>query len=336
MNKVKLEKENNNFFRTLKIAKTEFKNQFNISKIFVALIIIVVALLGPIIQLSVRDIETLQQQKLIKIVSKIPQTIKDSLNITNSTHIDDGVLKQIIDFLKNNSNLLPKNLNISIPALEAATISSLSFNMLSQIFATSILYALAQRIFSIIKNKNSADRNRIMYINYNKNTVLFFKLLMSSFMFMFIVGGADSIGIFLVKIVGKGYINANITKQLLTQLFGIFVFYWFIQIFLHFILSYINSKKIKAISIASWLLSTAFLYIILSIVLGVRRELNDVIVNNVYVFSFIPIINIVVLPLVLYGIIPLWTIIPISIQMIIAIGLIWKPTASSVKNYLCS
>ncbi len=348
MNNSKVAKEDRPIFRLLKIVKGSFQNQFNISKIFVAIIIMVVALLGPIIQLSVRDIQEIQVQRVSSLINKMPPEILKQIKAisnggsTNSALVvNDDFVHATINFLKNFKGLsiaLPKGFSPSAlqASLEALTISKLSFNMLSQVFSTSILYSLAWGIFSIIKDKNSVDSNRVMYINYNKHTILFFKILSSSCMFMFVVIGADSIGILLVKVLGKGYIDAKIVEQLLTQLFGIFVFYFFIQIFLRFIISGINSKKLKGIVMATWLLSTAFLYIILSIVLGVRFDLSDVIKDNIYVFSFIPIINIVVLPLVLYGIVPLWTIIPISIQMIIAIGLIWKPTSSAVKNYLCS
>ncbi|CAM9146902.1 hypothetical protein MYMA111404_03895 [Mycoplasma marinum] len=324
----------NSFQRTMKVIKSSFTTQFKSSTILVAVVLAVLALLGPIIQLSIRDLETQQT---------------DKINLFLTTDIGKEMMKRIPDFKLHNDadinaliNQIPQfekyvpGINKIIPQLENMKISRMSFAILGQVFSTSILYSLGRGIFTALRDKNSIDKNRVMYMNYGKGKLLFFKLLSETMFFLFIVITADVLGIILVKYVGKGTIDLNLIKQLIVQLIGIAVFYFFIQVGVRFITSRIDSKTTMGIVLAIWLLSTAFLYVVLSIVLGVKPDSVQVISDNKYAFTFTPIANIVVLPLVLYGYLPMWTIIPFIVYLTIAIGLVWRILTPSVKDYLCS
>ncbi len=322
-----VQKSENKFFKILKVAKVSFLTQFTWGRLLIAAVIATVALLGPIIQLSINDLEKTQASRmapLLLTIQKIPQ-------VPTNLKPNEETLQQLIK-LTNTIAALGKYK----ARLVSITIANLSFNMLAQVFSTSILYALGWGVFSTLRDKNSVDRNRVMYIGFNKHSILFSKIFMASLMFIMVVVSADVIGIALVKIVGKGYISTQFVKQLCLQLVGMFVFYFFIQIVLRLITARITSKKIKGFASATWLLSTAFLYVVLSIVLGVVPEAVTTIKNNQYLYSFMPIINITILPMVLYGNVEAWTIAPFIIEYSIIIGLVWRPTSSAVKNYLCS
>ncbi|NQZ29561.1 MAG: hypothetical protein HRT98_04215 [Mycoplasmatales bacterium] len=329
------------YIRNLKVANSSFKSQFSIGKLLVAAVLVVIILLGPIIMVTTNNVEEKQMRQGSILLAKIPMSaIKDQRlkDILTQGVFNDMKINNLITYLNEHKNIasIMQNYGITEEALERMTISSLSFSALAQIFSTAILYALGWGIFSALKDKNMIDRNRVMYMNFSKHSILFWKVFSEAIMFLFIVVVADGLGMLLVSTVGKGQISSDLFKQLGVQLIAMTVFYFFIQIGIRLISSRIQSKTVKGVVLAGWLLSTAFLYIVLSIVFGVKPETTDVIINNKYVFAFIPIINIVVLPLVLYGSLPLWTIIPFIIYDLVAIMLVWKKLTVSVKDYLCS
>ncbi|TCG11665.1 hypothetical protein C4B25_00960 [Mycoplasma todarodis] len=333
----------NEYIRELKVASSSFKSQFSLSKLLVAAVLIVLILLGPIILITTNNIEEHQIKKIQLIVGKIsPENkalIEKSLPFPlDASKITDANIHQLIEFLETHKGLAPifEKMGVTKELLQRATISGLSFASLAQVFSTAILYALGWGIFSALKDKNMIDKNRVMYMNFSKHSVLFWKILAETAMFIFIVIVADGLGMLLVSTIGKGEISHDLIKQLSIQLIAITIFYFFIQIGMRLIVSKIQSKSIKGIVLAIWLLSTAFLYIVLSIVFGVKPETTKIIIDNKYLFAFLPIANIVVLPLVLYGTLPLWTVVPFIIYSIIPIIIVWKGLTSSVKNYLCS
>ncbi len=358
--------KDNESSRNLKVIKSSFATQFNLSKLLVVAVLAILILLGPTILLISNNIEQRQELRLNLLVGQITTfkqkfgsttsqqgmpsfTPKEIINIVNGLHhagindlknfqLNDTVINNLIKELDSNqlfSDLLGK-INIDKSSLKFSTIEGLSFLSLAQVFSTAILYALAWGIFSALKDKSLIDKNRVMYMNYSKNSILFWKIVAETAMFLFIVLISDSIGIILVSTIGKGQISSSLLKQLAIQLIAMVVFYFFIQVGIRLITSKIQSKTIKGIVLAAWLLSTAFLYLILSIIFGVDPTVTNVIISNKYVFIFMPIVNIVILPLVLYGTLPLWAIIPFIAYAIITIALIWKKLTPAVKEYLCS
>ncbi|CAM9140294.1 hypothetical protein [Mycoplasma todarodis] len=331
------------YIRNLKVANASFKSQFSIGKLLVAAVLVVIILLGPIIMVTTNNIEEKQMRQGSILLAKIPTSaIKDQKlhDLLTTGVFNDTKIDALIAYLNDPRHKviagIAQNYGLTEATLERMTISSLSFSALAQIFSTAILYALGWGIFSALKDKNMMDRNRVMYMNFSKHSILFWKVFSETIMFLFIVVVADGMGMLLVSTAGKGQISSDLFKQLGVQLIAMTVFYFFIQIGIRLISSRIQSKTIKGVVLAGWLLSTAFLYIVLSIVFGVKPETTDVIINNKYVFAFIPIINIVVLPLVLYGSLPLWTIVPFVVYALIAVALVWKKLTASVKDYLCS
>ncbi len=335
-------KQDKKYVRNFKVATSSFKSQFSLGKLLVAAVLIVLILLGPIIMISTHNIQAQQLRKAQLIIGKLDPSIKAMLPPNfplNASNITDSNINDLIDMLDTapeNIVVMLSKMGITKEILQRSTLSGLSFVSLAQVFSTAILYALGWGIFSALKDKNMIDKNRVMYMNYSKHSILFWKIFSETMMFLFIVLTADALGMILVTTLGKGEISSEIIKQLLVQIIAITVFYFFIQIGIRLITSRIQSKSIKGIVLAIWLLSTAFLYIVLSIVFGVKPETTKNIINHKYLFAFLPIVNIVVLPLVLYGTLPLWTVIPFIIYLFIPIIFVWKKLTSSVKDYLCS
>ena len=244
----------------------------------------------------------------------------------------------------------PQEALVNPLALQRATMAQIG-----RIFAEGLLYSLGFRLFSVLKDKTTLDKNRASYLAFSKGKVLFAKIFADVMLFALTIALTVTIGI--VTIINKngGEVSDDFYSRVAMYMVGAIIFYAITSYGMRIIQAALSekSKVVSGFALAGWILATMGVYVVLSIVTGVVKGSETVMVNgapvskttwpiqqffvdNKLIISLIPFANIPTISLVLYGSVPLCTIVPIIGYSLIAIGLTWNKMASLVKEYLCA
>lgn len=221
-------------------------------------------------------------------------------------------------------------------AARAAKIAQDSANLLTQTIGTAVLYSLIVRLLSIFRERTTVDRNRALYLKYDKHTVLFGKSVIDVSIFILPVIAVIILGSLVMKFKNDATFPADFAGNMVVYAIAVLMMYAVMSFGIRFCLSSINNKEFRGVAIGVIIIGTAGLYIVLSIVGAIVSDVRDIILNNKYIFSFVPFINVATFPFAISGALPAWTMVPFIVEMFIIIGVMWKPLAKNIKAYLAA
>jgi len=195
------------------------------------------------------------------------------------------------------------------------------------------------RVFQVLRDKSTLDKNRVAFLT-NKNTSVTFAKMFADVTIFFIP-------IFLVITIGlpvmasKGApIDIELVGKVIAYGIAITVVYAISSIGLKWINTLSISKVKKFIIFASWTLASLGLAIIGGMVIGILAgadhslNLPQHIRDNQILISLIPIANFLTPLLTAYGMTDIWTIFPMIGMSLLTLIIVWKPFSKLQKTYL--
>ena len=213
-------------------------------------------------------------------------------------------------------------------------IEDATWGMLGAFVSQGVIYSLSLRIILLLKDNSTLDKNRALFLNMDKKQVVFGKVIADALLLFMSIVLVLIIGPIVVIYKNHGTLSNGVYGQLILFAFSMLFLYLLISVGLRYIVSTFKGRR-KWVLFSIFITLTAMTYLALSIVTGLVDPVRDVFVDNKMIFMFIPFMNIGYTSLVLYGLVPMWTIVPLIIEILIFMIIIWKPLSTSVKEYLC-
>ncbi|NQZ66150.1 MAG: hypothetical protein HRT99_02980 [Mycoplasmatales bacterium] len=212
-----------------------------------------------------------------------------------------------------------------------------TWGQIARAYSTVVMWAIGLRLFSILRDKSTLDKNRVAYLTNHKSAVLFGKVVADALIFLVTILLVVISAPILLVYYNKGELIDGATSKIIIYVIGFLAFYMVIAMGMRLIDSKIRGKVKKGITMAIWLLFTAVAYIIASIVVGIKfEEYQSWFREFETIIAFIPILNITTPFLVLYDLTPLWSILPLVGYAVIGISIFWVPLSTSLKEYLAA
>ena len=195
------------------------------------------------------------------------------------------------------------------------------------------------RIFQVLRDKSTLDKNRVAFLTNNKNAVTLAKMI--SDVTIFLLPIVFVIAIALPMLNSKGApVDIELIGKVIAYACAITILYTISSIGLKWINTFTISKVKKFIVFGIWALSSLGLAIIGGMVIGVlngaNRDLNlgDHIHDAQIYLAVIPVVNFITPLLTAYGMIDIWTISPMIGMSLIVLISIWKPFSKLQKTHL--
>lgn len=225
--------------------------------------------------------------------------------------------------------------------IKEAWIKVETWNIIGRLFSEGIIYSLGFRMFLVLRDKSTLDKNRASYLKYSSGKVLFAKTLADSLQFLISLLLISVIGVAIVINYNKGVVVDGFYQHAALYVFAMFMFYIFITVIMRLIQYTISDKVIRVISLTLFVILTIGTYLVMSIVTGVvmvdgRLVVKNYIVDHQTIFAFIPFVNIVLMPLLLYDAVDMWTLVPIITYSLIVVIMVWWKLSRTTKEFLCA
>lgn len=225
---------------------------------------------------------------------------------------------------------------------------------LGRVFSEGVLYTIIFRLINVLKDGSTLDKNRVSYLTHSKHKVLGAKMLSDTLQFLMTVSVTLVAGTIIILMKNDGKVNAEFYERSIIFLLSMTALYTLTATMMRFFQYTIHNKLFRGIAIGLSVAVTVVAYVVLSICLGVIKEdapvydVNGVLVrvrpiytfqewvqNNTYV-AFIPFINVIMIPQVLYGGVAMWETIPMFVYSAAFIGIVWRKLATASKEFLCA
>lgn len=225
---------------------------------------------------------------------------------------------------------------------------------LGRVFSEGVLYTIIFRLINVLKDGSTLDKNRISYLTHSKHKVLGAKMLSDALQFMMTVTVTLVAGTMIILMKNDGKVTAEFYERSIIFLFSMTVLYVLTATSMRFFQYIIKNKLFRGATIALSVMLTVVAYVVLSICLGVIKEdvpildahgaqigvrpvftFQNWVQNNTFV-AFIPFINVIMIPQVLYGGVAMWETVPMIAYSIIFIAIIWRKLSTAAKEFLCA
>ncbi len=214
---------------------------------------------------------------------------------------------------------------------------TLAANLLPAILIQGAIFSLFVRVFSILRDNSTMDKNRISFITHNKNVVVFTKFFVDLLFFIINIGSICLIApISIYYYLGGEFTNdiyLNITKFFVSILFV----YIFISIGIKLLNNSISNNKKRLIAIWIWCSISVGFYIVAS---SMTQEKNfyAFIVTNINLIKYIPFLNLLIphLFLIEAGNLEWIDLLPMSLTTILIIQISWFIYVKKTKQFLCT
>jgi len=195
------------------------------------------------------------------------------------------------------------------------------------------------RVFQVLRDKSTLDKNRVAFLTNNKCAVTFAKMFADVTIFIIPIIIVIAVGLPIISSKGAP-VDAKLTAKVLSYSLAIATVYVASTIGLKWINTFSISKVKRFMIFATWLLSSLGLAIIGGMVIGVLNgadhslNLADHIHDNQILISLLPIANFITPLLSAYGMIDIWTVTPLIGMTLILLISIWIPFSKLQKTYL--
>ena len=259
----------------------------------------------------------------------LPQSLSSSPNIPEIIHWLNKEIPNWKDVPPSDNNGISFNL----------WQTNLMWRHLGQSLVQVTMIMTIARIFQVLRDKSTLDKNRVAFLTNNKNAVTLAKMI--SDVTIFLIPIVFVIAIALPILNSKGApVDIELIGKVIAYACAITILYTISSVGLKWINTFTISKVKKFIVFGIWALSSLGLAIIGGMVIGVLngadRDLNlgEHIHDAQIYLAVIPVVNFITPLLTAYGMIDIWTISPMIGMSLIVLISIWKPFSKLQKTHL--
>ena len=216
-------------------------------------------------------------------------------------------------------------------------IIKLSEIMFSSSVFQAVFYNLLFRLWNVLKDNSTIEKNRVTYLNYYKGNVLFAKIFADILLFSLFFAILIPVEYLIIIYKNNGIITNHFLAQVIVFFVGCMFMYLLTSFGMRLIQSNIFNSFYKNISYFIWISITVGMFVIMSIVCSsLPTTVGNWVKNNSTILSFIPFLNIMIIAGIFSGNIDMWKILPLIFETSIIIISFWKITTISTKRFLCT
>lgn len=230
-----------------------------------------------------------------------------------------------------------------IPLLVTGRAETPTENRLIRFAGEVTLYNLIIRIVSIFRDRNTLDKNRTTYLIFNRKTILAAKFLADVMIFIVFLTIAMIAGALTNVYRNKADLSGDKIEKLSIYIISIIIVYITITFVNRYIIT-LELRYWRIVLLSLWNLISIIAYVAISATAAVLESerfidpnapsIIQTVQDNKYIFAFIPILNIVTIPITFNYEGEFWTIAPMAAQITLLAVLIWSPLSRNLKRYL--
>lgn len=210
-----------------------------------------------------------------------------------------------------------------------------TMHMLGRVFSEGVMYALGIRIALLLNDKSTLDKNRASYLSFSKGQVLFAKVFADAALFFISIVFLTVAGPMVVILKNHGEVASSFYGHATIFALGMLFFYVMVSIGMRYISASIKNGSKKGIILGVFMTVTIGVYVTMSILVGVVDSVGNFYTKHVTIMAIVPLVNITSPIRVLYGQDAMWTVVPLIVQSLVVVGVLWKPLSTNLKEYLC-
>ena len=207
-------------------------------------------------------------------------------------------------------------------------------------FGQGTTYLILWRVFFVLRNNSTVDKNRVSYLMFSKNQVTFSKMFVDILVFVFGISVLILTTIILSDSIDsyREYYTSQLTGRILLYSLMVVLIYSLTAIGLNFFNALFKDldKTMRFAIIGIWLICTLLSYLVFSILSSVQMDIQKLYINNWKWISFMPFLNLGLPSLILVGDVPALAILPILFEILVFILCIWPWFPKKLKEYLCA
>ena len=199
------------------------------------------------------------------------------------------------------------------------------------------IYGLLVRMGSILRDNSTIDKNRVSFLNHNKNLVSFAKLIVDFLMFAINM----LLLCFITPLLITNYLGGVLSDKSYWLLAKFFISICFVYLFISFgmklINAWISNRKKKIIMLGIWILMTLGYYIVGSSLTN-EKNFYAFFVTNIDILIYIPFLNLIIPHLYIaeIGNLELIHSVPLILYSIALVQIPWVFYSTKLKTYLCT